>query len=339
MKIDIVPLNIDKAVLCTLQNDHGLKLTLTNFGAAIVSLYAPDRAGTSENVTLTYANLDDFFHSTQFFGKTVGRTAGRIPNSIIKIGHETYALESAFGRHTLHGGVHSFAFKLFTFKLLEFGEKTTVQFRYISPFGEGGFPGQARIDVFYTLFENRNEVLIEYEATTDFPTPINLTNHTYFNLSGFAKRDVLDHELQMNTPLFFEIDEELILTQQMPVNRVMDFRKPKQIGEDIEDEKLQRSKAFGYDHTFKTNGDDLAVVLSDATSGRRLKMFANYPAVNIYTDNYHSGKILDQGQSDRRYSGIAIEPEFVPIELDTYILQPEDTYRRHIKLVFDITDK
>lgn len=339
MKIDIIPLHIDKAVLCTLENEQGLRLTLTNFGAAIVSIYAPDRAGLSENVTLTYEHLDDFFNSPQFFGKTVGRTAGRIPHSLLKIGHETYALESAFGRHTLHGGVHSFAFKLFTFKLLEFGEKTTVQFRYISPFGEGGFPGQARIDVLYTLYEARNEVLIEYEATTDFPTPINLTNHAYFNLSGFAKRDILDHTLQMNTPLFFEIDDELILTQQMPVNHVMDFRKPKHIGTHIEDEQLQRSKAFGYDHTFKTNGEDVSIELSDAISGRRLKMTANYPAVNVYTDNYHSGKMLERGQIDRRYSGIAIEPEFVPTELDTYILQPEDTYRRYIKLVFDIIDK
>ena len=335
MKIDIKPLHIDKAVLCTLENEQGLKLTVTNFGAAMYSVYVPDRDGNSENVMLTYADINEFFHSKQFFGKTVGRTAGRIPNSLLKIGHETYALESAFGRHTLHGGVHSFAYKLFSFKLLEFGEKTKVQFRYISPFGEGGFPGQAKIDVFYTLYEHQNEVLIEYEVTTDYPTPMNLTNHTYFNLSGFAKRDILQQTLKMNTPLFFDIDDELILTQQLPVTQVMDFRKSKPIGAHIEDETLQSSKAFGYDHTFKTNGEDVHIELVDPISGRRLTMVSNYPAVNIYTDNYHSGKTLENGQIDRRYSGIAIEPEFVPTELETYILQPEDTYRHYIKLKFD----
>ena len=338
MKIDIIPQSIDKVISCTLANNAGLTLTLSNFGAGIVSLATPDRRGVSENVTLTYESIDDYFYSEQFFGKTVGRTAGRIPNSIIKIGHDSFALESAFGAHTLHGGRHSFAYKLFAFKLVDFGATTKVRFRYISPFGEGGFPGQVRLDVFYTVYDDKNDVLIEYVAKTDFPTPINITNHAYFNLSGNAKHSILDHELHMNTPLFFDIDPDLILTQQLPVTKVMDFKKCKAVGKHIEDEALQSSKAFGYDHTFKTSGEDVFITLSDASSGRRLSMSANYPAVNVYTDNYPSGKSLQGGDSDKRYQGIAIEPEFVPTELESYLLQPEDTYNHYIKLSFDVLD-
>jgi aldose 1-epimerase len=336
MKIDIAPLNIDKAVRCTLTNNVGAILTLTNFGAGIVSLFVPDKDGHSENVTLTYENIADFYYSDQYFGKTIGRTSGRIPNSMLKIGHETYALESAFGRHTLHGGRQSLAYKLFAFQLFEFGHETTIKFRYTSPFGEGGYPGLVRFEVSYTLYDDKNVVLIEYRAKTDFPTPINMTNHTYFNLSGNTKRDILHHELIMNTPLFFDIDEELILTQQMPVNRVMDFRKGKPIGKHIEDEQLQASKAFGYDHTFKTNGEDVEIVLSDPASGRRLSINSDYPSVNVYTDNYPSGKTLMNGVLDRRYLGVAIEPEFVPTDVESYILHPEDRYQRFIKYRFDI---
>lgn len=336
MKIDITPLNIDKAVLCTLQNNAGLKLVLTNFGAAVVSLAVPDRRGRQENVTLTYAQLDDFYESEQFFGKTIGRTAGRIPDSILKIGHDSFALESAFGKHTLHGGRQSLAFKLFAFKLVEFGAETKVHFHYISPFGEGGYPGQVTFDVFYTVYDDQNQVMIDYKAKTDFPTPINLTNHTYFNLSGDPSKTILDHTLKMNTPLFFDIDEELILKQQLPVTRVMDFRNGMPLGRHIEDAALQSSCAFGYDHTFKTSGDPIHVILIDSNSGRRLTIDADYPAVNVYTDNYPSQKLLDNGQSDHRYAAVAIEPEFVPIEVPSYTVTPEDGYHHFIRWTFDV---
>ncbi len=336
MKIDIAPLQIDKAVLCTLENMRGLRLKLSNFGAAIVSIEAPDRHGKQELVTLTHANIDDFFYASQFLGKTIGRTAGRIPDSMLKIGHQTYALESAFGRHTLHGGAQSLAFKLFTFKLLDFGKTTKVQFRYISPFGDGGYPGQVRIDVFYTLLDDENEVVIEYEAVTDFPTPLNLTNHTYFNLSGDLKSDVRGHILTMNTPLFFDVDDELLLTQQLPVTSIMDFRKGQALGAHLDDEKLQRSKAFGYDHTFKTNGTNVHAKLIDPLSGRQLTISADYPAINVYTNNYPSDKMMKGDIPDYRYAGVALEPQFVPKEQTSYMLEPEETYHHSMTLRFDI---
>ena len=338
MKIDIAPLSIDKAVRCTLTNDVGGCLTLTNFGAAIVSLQVPDRAGQREHVALAYDNYDEFWYSPQYFGKTVGRTAGRIPNSILKIGHETYALDSAFGRHTLHGGRHSLAYKLFSFQLLDFGAETKVRFRYTSPFGEGGYPGQVRFEITYTFYDSHNEILIEYRAETDFPTPINLTNHAYFNLSGAYKKDIRNHVLKMNTPVFFDIDEELILTQQLPVTKTMDFRKGMALGKHIEAEYLQASKAFGYDHTFKTSGEGVTIVLTDPDSGRRLTMTSDYPAVNVYTDNYPSGKTLLGGVSDTRYLGVAIEPEFVPTDVESYLVHPEDAYAHYIRLKFDTVE-
>ncbi|MFA5235698.1 MAG: aldose epimerase family protein [Bacilli bacterium] len=336
MKIDITPLTIDKAVLCTLENETGLKLVLTNFGAAVISLAVPDREGRRQNVTLTYADMDNFYHSEQFFGKTIGRTAGRIPNSILKIGHDTFALESAFGKHTLHGGRQSLAFKLFAFKLVEFGAETKVHFHYISPFGEGGYPGQVAFDVFYTVYDDRNEVLIEYGAATDFPTPINLTNHAYFNLTGDPSKPVLDHVLKMNAPVFFEIDEELILKRPLPVTKVMDFRNGIPLGRHIEDPSLQASRAFGYDHTFKTDQGSITAILCDPTSGRRMTISSDYPAVNVYTDNYPSQKPLDGAPSDHRYAGVAIEPEFVPIDVPSYTVTPEDGYRHYIRWSFDL---
>ncbi len=339
MKIDIAPLAIDKAVLCTLENKTGLKVVLTNFGAAVVSLAVPDRYGKPANVTLTYAQMEDFYHSEQFFGKTIGRTAGRIPDSILKIGHDSFALESAFGKHTLHGGRQSLAFKLFSFNLLEFGQETKVQFHYISPFGEGGYPGQVAFDLVYTVYDDRNEVLINYEAATDFPTPINLTNHTYFNLTGDPSKTILDHVLKLNASVFFDLDEELILTQQLPVTRAMDFRQGMALGSHIDDASLQASRAFGYDHTFKTSESTIAAQLYDPSSGRRLTIQADYPAVNVYTDNYPSEKTLDNGQRDHRYAGVAIEPEFVPTEVSSYIVTPEDVYHHYIRWTFDVVTK
>jgi len=336
MTIDIIPLTIDKAVLIKLENKGGLRLELCNFGAGIVALYAPDKNGASENVVLTFADIEEYFFATQYFGKTIGRTAGRLPNSMIKINHESYALEGTFGKHTLHGGRHSLAFKLFQFKLLDFGATTSVQFKYISPFGEGGYPGQVTFVVTYHLDDAKNEVLIEYEAKTDFPTPVNLTNHSYFNLSGDVKRDVREHVMTLNAPFFHEIDAELILNQKLPVTKIMDFRSPKTIGTHLDERYLQDSKAFGYDHTFRTNGESVAITLSDPVSGRLLTMTGDYPAVNVYTDNYPSGRPLRSGQSDHRYAGVAIEPEYVPTEFDSYILEPEATYRHHIRLSFGL---
>lgn len=334
MTIDIIPLSIDKAVKITLKNKVGLEVVLTNFGAGIVSIASPDRSGKTETITLTYDDLNEYYLSSHYFGKTIGRTAGRIPDSLLKINHESYALESSFGRHTLHGGRQSLAFKLFQFKLAEFGKRTSVQFRYISPFGEGGYPGQVSFLVTYHIEDEDAKVTIEYEAKTDFPTPVNMTNHTYFNLSGDVKRSVGDHVLTMNTPLFYEVDEELLLKQKRPVTKTMDFRRPKAIGADIEDRFLQDSKAFGYDHTFKTNGENVHITLTDPVSGRRLTIESDYPSVNIYTDNYPSDKKLIGGKTDFRYAGIAIEPQFVPTEIDTYILEPETTYRHYIALNF-----
>jgi aldose 1-epimerase len=285
--------------LYTLTNKNGVQVAITNYGGIIVSILAPDRNGKMADVVLGFDNLKGYLGTQPFFGALVGRYANRIAHAKFTLDGHEYKLAQNDGPNTLHGGLKGFDKKVWTARELK-GNEPAIELTYLSKDGEEGYPGNLSVKVVYTL-SNDNGVKIDYTATTDKDTVLNLTNHSYFNLAGEGTGDILKQQMMINADKFTPVDATLIPTGELRSvqGTPFDFRKSTAIGARIEDKDEQVKLGHGYDHNFVLNrkgpGLALAARATDPASGRVLEVLTTQPGVQLYTGNFLDGKIHGKG--------------------------------------------
>jgi aldose 1-epimerase len=287
----------EKTDLYILTNSRGMTVAITNYGATVVSIRVPDRAGKFADVVLGFDTAKEYEDGTAHIGGTVGRYANRIAHGSFTLAGKTYALPKNNGENTLHGGLLGFDKKIWAAEQSPSKDGVTVQFTYVSPDGEEGFPGTLSAMVVFTLLNDKNELRIDYYANSDKPTVVNLTNHSYFNLAGQGNGDILSQTLQLNASKFTPVDAGLIPTGELRdvKNTPFDFTRPVAIGERISGEDEQLKLGRGYDHNWvldrKTgfSGIELAAVARDPKSGRVLEVLTTEPGIQFYTGNFLDG--------------------------------------------------
>jgi len=300
--------------LYELESAGGLRATISNYGGIIQRILAPDRDGQLANVALGFSNLDDYVTKNPFFGAIIGRFANRIAYGRFTIDGTTYSLPINNGPHSLHGGPQGFHAQVW-----HVAESSTSCLRLTrqSPDGEQGYPGTLDVEVTYTL-EADNAIRIDYAATTDRPTIINLTNHTYFNLRGESAGDILDHVVHINADTFTPIDASLIPTGALdPVRGTpFDFLTPTPIRARIRQGVAQLAFARGYDHNFVLNqasGLNLAARVEEESSGRVLEVLTTEPGVQFYSGNFLDATLIGSGGSIyRQGDGFTLETQHFP---------------------------
>jgi len=297
----------EKTDLYVLRNSRGMLVSITNYGATVVSIKIPDRAGKFQDVVLGYETAKEYEDGTAHFGGTVGRYANRIAHGSFTLAGKTYTLPKNNGENTLHGGLHSFDHKIWAAKEVASKDGAAVEFTYVSPDGEEGFPGTMTVTVVFTLLNAKNELRIEYSASTDKPTVVNLTNHSYFNLAGQGNGDILSQTLQLNAGKFTPVDAGLIPTGELRdvKNTPFDFTRPVAIGERINAADEQLKLGRGYDHNWVidrragTSAIELAAIARDPKSGRVLEVLTTEPGIQFYTGNFLDG--TDHGKGGKVY--------------------------------------
>lgn len=335
----------------TLTNGHGMRATILSYGAILQSLSAPDRTGKSEDVTLGYTDMKGYLVAPNYFGATVGRYANRIKGGTFSIDGKTYTLAKNNGPNALHGGPTGFDKRLWTVEKVSSGESASVTLRYVSADGEEGYPGQLTVTATYALNE-KNELSVEYTATTTKPTIVNITNHSFFNLAGEAsQRAIYDHVLTIPAETTTPVDKTLIPTGQLrPVEGTpFDFRKPTAIGARIRDGRdPQIVFGQGYDENFviakaPSAQPVLHARVEDPSSGRVMEILSNQPGVQFYTGNFLDGTAI--GKSNHAYrqgDALALEPQVFPDTpnqpaFGSARLNPGQTYRNMIVYRFSTT--
>ncbi|HOY06068.1 MAG TPA: aldose epimerase family protein [Saprospiraceae bacterium] len=327
------------ADLYTLRNAQGMTVRITNFGGIITSWTAPDKNGKYEDVVLGCDSLAGYLRGTPFFGALIGRYGNRIAKGKFTLDSTVYSLATNnIGNH-LHGGIKGFDKVLWTATAME-GEEPALKLTYLSKDGEEGYPGNLSVEVIYTL-QKDNSLSIRYFATTDKPTVVNLTNHSYFNLASAGKSDILGHELMLNTPMFLPVDSTLIPTGELkPVKgTVFDFTQPTKIGARIDDvSDIQIKYGLGYDHCWvtaksATNVLELIATLHAPVSGRYMEVLTTEPAVQFYSGNFLDGKVIGKGGTPYQHrSGLCLETQHYPDSpnkpaFPSTVLRPGETYK------------
>ena len=320
----------------TLANAKGLEVRAITYGAIITSIKAPDRGGRLADVALGFDALAGYVGEHPYFGAIVGRYGNRIGNARFALNGRTYQLAANNGPNHLHGGIRGFDKYVWTAERL--ASVNGVAFTRVSPDGEEGYPGTLKVRVSYTLTD-AGELAIEYEATTDKPTPVNLTQHTYFNLAGHDAGTILDHEVTIHADRFTPVGESLIPTGVMaPVEGTpMDFRRSTKVGARIDAATEQLKFGRGYDHNWVLNrkgaGLQRAALVVEPRSGRTLEVSTTEPGVQFYTGNFLDGTLKGKGGVTYvRRSGLCLETQHFPDSpnqpsFPTAILQPGNTYR------------
>lgn len=298
-------------------NDNGIEVKCISLGCIITEINVPDRYGKYENIVLNYENCDSNLISTAYLGAIIGRNSGRIGGAEVEIDGMKYKLNKNDGNNTLHGGKNGFNIKIFDFETIKANDYVAVSFHYISECGENGFPGRVEIEVCY-LLNNNNEFKIIYNGVSDRTTILNMTNHSYFNLSGNCKRKITGHTLQIKAEEFAELDEESIVTGKMidVINTPFDFTKPKKIGRDIYEDYYQLNITKGYDHFFKFRDDidtENRVELYDEESGRGLLISTDCNGIVVYSGNYISEGKLSIGRNIEARDAVCLETQSIPI--------------------------
>ncbi len=329
--------------LFTLRNSKGTEARIMNYGGIIVSLKVADRNGKLGDVVLGYDKLDGYLKETPYFGAMIGRYGNRIAKGKFTLNGKDYTLAVNNGPNALHGGIKGFDKVLWYPTIMTRVDGPSLKLQYTSVDGEEGYPGNLNVTAIYTLTED-NAIKLEYTATTDKDTVVNLTQHSYFNLAG--KGDILGHEVMMPADRFTPVDETLIPTGELkPVEGTpFDFRKPTTIGARIEqaDEQLKFGK--GYDHNWvfsKATGQftTLAVV-TEPTTGRMLEVLSTEPGLQFYSGNFLDGKLV--GKNDWAYQfrhGFCMEPQHFPDSpnqpnFPTVVLKPGQVYKNTIMFRF-----
>jgi aldose 1-epimerase len=308
------------ADLFVLTNATGTEVAITNYGAAVVSVKVPDRAGKLGDVVLGYDTVDGYVSNKVFMGAIVGRYGNRIAHAKFTLGGITYNLTPNNGENTLHGGPHGFYKVLWQAKEISSQEGPTLELNYLSPDGEEGYPGNLAVKVIYILAARRNELRIEYKATTDKETVLNLTNHSYFNLAGQGEGDVLNHKIMIDANRFTPVDAGSIPTGELRSVKgtPFDFTKPTPIGARLEQDDEQLRFGRGYDHNWVLNSGDkatlsLAARVYEPKTGRVLEVWTTEPGMQFYTGNFLDGTIRGKdGKIYRQRYGLCLETQHFP---------------------------
>jgi aldose 1-epimerase len=329
--------------LYILTNAHGLEVRVINFGGIITSLRVPDKNGKLDDIVLGFDNLDGYLENKPYFGAIIGRYANRIANGKFTLDGHEYTLAKNNGSNSLHGGLKGFNKVIWQAEPFRNHQGMGVTLSYTSKDGEEGYPGNLRVKVTYTLTE-KNELAIDYEATTDKATPVNLTQHTYFNLAGEGSGDVLAHELRLNADRFTPIDKNLIPTGEIRSVKgtPLDFTQPATIGARINDPYDQLVIAHGYDHNFVvTRKDDslqFAARVREPKSGRVLEAYTTEPGIQLYSANFLDGSVIGKhGHAYKQREAFCLETQHFPDspnhpDFPSTILRPGNTF--HSRTVF-----
>lgn len=318
----------------TFTNSHGMKANILNYGATLRELYVPDAKGKCENVILGFDNLPQYenMNNRHYFGATIGRYANRIAGAEFNLGGKDYKLAANNGPNTLHGGIKGFDRHVWKATPIAKGHDPAVRFDYVSKDGEEGFPGTLKASVTYTLTDD-DALKLDYSATTDKDTPLNMTNHVYFNLDGAGNGNVLKNRLQINADDYLPVDKVLI-----PVGKPsgvkdtpFDFRSVKEIGQDL------KNVPGGYDHNWDLHYQDGklvdAVTAYGAQSGVVLHMQTTEPGVQVYIGQGQDGTLKGNGGTYQKYCGFTLEAQHFPDsphhpEYPNVILHPGQEYKQ-----------
>ena len=334
----------------TLKSSTGLTAKIMTRGATLVQLHVPDKDGKSEDVILGWDDVAGYeSEDNQYFGCSTGRVCNRIALGKFSLEGKEYSLAINNEPNHLHGGAERSLDKVvWKAKGYSNDKGQGVRFTYVSPDGEEGYPGELKITVTYFVPADANRLTISYKATTDKATPVNLTNHAYFNLSGAGSDTVLDHILQLNADTYTPTDDTLIPTGKIDSveGTPLDFRKIKKIGARIE--KLTNTGALGYDHNFvlnpKPNDDspfNLAAVLRDPASGRTLRISTDQPGIQFYSGNFLKGQKGKSGKTYAHRSAVCLETQHFPDSVNhenfpSTILKPGEEFKSSTQLSFGI---
>lgn len=333
--------NNDAVTQYTITNPTGMQVSILNYGGTVTSIIAPDKNGNKGNVVLSYDSLAGYLQKgNPYFGALVGRYGNRIANGKFTLDGKTYSLATNNNGNALHGGIKGFD------KVIWQAEKlpgdSSLQLTYLSKNGEEGYPGNLSVKVVYTLTAN-NELKIEYTATTDKATPINLTNHSYFNLSAGEDSTILDHRVMINADRFTEVNDKLIPTGKLPdvKGTPMDFTAEKAVGKEISQVK------GGYDHNFvlNKNGNDMekAATVYHPASGRYMEVWTTQPGIQFYTGNFLNGTLTHtvNGAKYVQHAALCLETQHFPDSpnqpaFPNAILKPGETYKQTTVYKFSI---
>jgi aldose 1-epimerase len=321
----------EEVTLFTLRNANGMEAKITNWGGYIVSLKVADKNGKFDDVVLGFDSLDGYLAKNPFFGCITGRYANRIGVASFKIDGVEHKVTANSGKNHIHGGKVGFDKKLWNAKEITDG----VAFSYTSPDGEEGFPGTLKCTVNYKLMKD-NGLQIDYQATTDKPTVLNLTNHAYFNLAGEGSGDILGHELTIPTDQVTATDDDLITTGEIVSIKgtPLDFTTPHTIGERIGADFKPLIQGIGYDHNYVLSGSGmkLAAIVKEAKSGRVMTVRTTEPGVQLYTGNHLNGVKGKGGHVYAKRDGFCLETQHYPDspnkpEFPSVILRPGETFQ------------
>jgi aldose 1-epimerase len=338
----------------TLRNRHGIVVRAMTWGGIILSLETPDRDGHAADIVLGFDTLDGYLGDSPYFGAIIGRYGNRIARGQFSLDGTRYDLARNNGANHLHGGVHGFDKKLWDARTFERAGSAGVAFSYLSPDGEEGYPGRLEATVTYTL-DDEDALTIDYAATTDAPTVVNLTQHSYFNLKD-AGGDVLGHELTIDADAFIPVDASLIPTGEIaPVQgTAFEFRKATAIGARIGDDDPQLTIAGGYDHTFalgltasssggRRRALTRAAFVHEPTTGRTIEVATTEPGVQLYTSNFLNGSIRGKGGVAYPHRGaLCLETQHFPDSpneprFPTTVLRPGERYESRTVFRFGVS--
>jgi aldose 1-epimerase len=332
--------DFDSIKLYTLKNENGMTVKITNYGAIITSIVVPDRDGNMADIALGFDRVEDYVNAVDkpYFGAIVGRYGNRIANGEFTLNGETYSLLKNNGKNHLHGG--AIGFDKVIWNAVYQQESNQVTLSYLAKDMEEGYPGNLSLQVTYSLTTD-NQLNVDYQATTDKATPVNVTQHTYFNLKGEGQSTILDHELMLNAKKFTPIDESMIPTGQLldVAGTPFDFLTAKPIGRDIGKDDQQLKFGLGYDHNWvldkggNPRSMTLAAKVYEPTSGRVMEVFTSEPGIQFYCGNFLDGRL--KGKSGKPYvhrGGFCLETQHYPDspnqpDFPNTILEPGETFK------------
>jgi aldose 1-epimerase len=336
----------EKVHLYTLTNKNGMSVSIMDYGATVVKIVVPDRNGRFDDVALGFDTFAPYLTATAYFGATIGRYANRIAGGKFEINRTVYQVPVNNGPNSLHGGLRGFDKRIWKVEPVE-SDSPAIRFTRLSPDGEEGYPGNLFVSVTFTLTDD-NRLHIAYQATTDKPTVINLTNHTYFNLAGAGNGDILDELLTLHSDAFTPVDATLIPTGEIKdvAGTPWDFRSPTPIGLHL---KETGGTPVGYDHNFVlkkgffTNTSfALAAEVEDPKSGRVLKVYTDQPGVQFYTGNFLDGTLIGKsGKAYRQYGAFCLETQHFPDSpnhdnFPSTVLKPGDVFKSTTEYAFGV---
>ena len=332
-----------------LRNSHGVQATVITYGGVLQSLKVPDKHGKFDDVVLGFDNVQGYQGGTAFFGATIGRFGNRLAGGTFELDGKRYQVPLNDGPNSLHGGAQGFDKHVWKAKPVKSKDSVGVTLTYLSKDGEMGFPGNLTTEVTYSL-NDKNELHIDYKASTDKPTVLNLTNHSYFNLAGAGNGDVLKQLATLHASHYTPVNNTLIPTGELaPVaGTPMDFLKPTAIGEHIKDDHAQlkfaepKQGGFDFNWVLDTQGDvsKLAADVRDPASGRRLQLYTTEPGVQFYTSNFLDGSVKGKaGKAYNHWGAFTLETQHFPDapnqpNFATARLDPGQTYTQKTVLKF-----